>query len=624
MSYQNQKNNDALELSDKQTYDKKKISLKESKSFLGIILKYMKIHKKWTIILIITSILSAAFASFNPFLLQQLQYAILHEKSQLDNSTDWWGLSWQVILGIWIAVLVLTAVFTYLSNFFGAELGKKIEISLRNEVSEKLISADMSYYYDKKTGDILTKVVSDTQIIGMQAAIIPNIILVAFFSLIFTIIALFSTTSLYIGLALIGFYVGLGILFVISFLPMRKLIFNLRKIITEINGDVTDRINTIKLIKASGTEEYEKQRFVDVHKKYYEKYKQISYYQSLMMSILFLGINTVQVVMIIIASAIYKNDLNQLRLIIGPMIMCAGMMIGPIMQFLRVIAGLLQASSSAKRIDAITSIQPTINNHSLDKQGVWIDDIKGNIIFKDVNFAYPSKPDNIVLPNFNLTLEQGKSYAFVGQTGVGKSTISKLLLRFYDVSSGEILINDKINIKDLYIPSYLAQVGYVEQEPSLLLGTILDNIKYAKPSATDQEIIQACKKAELHDLVMSWPDQYQTVIGERGFILSGGQKQRLVIARMFLKDPKILILDEATSALDNVVEKEIQKKLEELMKNRTSITIAHRLSTIKNVDQIIVLEPKKGIVQKGKFNELVNTPGQFKKLYDAGFAKYDV
>ncbi|MDQ0567826.1 ABC transporter ATP-binding protein [Mycoplasma yeatsii] len=611
-------------LSDKEISDEKRSLNKGNKNFIAILIKYMKIYKKWTVILVITSILSAGVSSFNPFLLQQFQYSIMHEKNNAFTSSDWWGLSWQVVLAIWIVVLILTGVFTYVSNFFGAELGKKIEIDLRHEVSKKLISADMSYYFDKKTGEILTKVVTDTQLIGMQAAIFPNIILVAFFSLIFTIVALFATTTLYVGLVLIGLYLGLGLMFVLSFIPMRKLIFNLRKIISNINGDVTDRINTIKLIKASGTEEYEKQRFVDVHKKYYQKYKQISYSQASMMSVLFFGINTIQVAMIVIASFIYRNDLNQLKLLIGPMIMCAGMMIGPVMMFLRAIGGLLQASSSSRRIDGITSIKNEINNHSLDKQGIVINEIKGNIIFKDVNFAYPTKPDNVILPNFNLVLEQGKSYAFVGQTGAGKSTISKLLLRFYDPSSGEILINDNINIKDLYLPSYLANVGYVEQEPALLLGTILDNIKYVKPDATDQEVIEACKKAELHDLIMSWPDKYDTVIGERGFILSGGQKQRLVIARMFLKDPKILILDEATSALDNVVEKEIQSKLEELMKNRTSITIAHRLSTIKNVDQIIILEPKKGIVQTGTFKELIKQEGQFKKLYDAGFAKYDV
>ncbi|EOA07459.1 ABC transporter, permease and ATP-binding component [Mycoplasma yeatsii 13926] len=611
-------------LSDKEISDEKRSLNKGNKNFIAILIKYMKIYKKWTVILVITSILSAGFSSFNPFLLQQFQYSIMHEKNKAFTSSDWWGLSWQVVLAIWIVVLILTGVFTYVSNFFGAELGKKIEIDLRHEVSKKLISADMSYYFDKKTGEILTKVVTDTQLIGMQAAIFPNIILVAFFSLIFTIVALFATTTLYVGLVLIGLYLGLGLMFVLSFIPMRKLIFNLRKIISNINGDVTDRINTIKLIKGSGTEEYEKQRFVDVHKKYYQKYKQISYSQASMMSVLFFGINTIQVAMIVIASFIYRNDLNQLKLLIGPMIMCAGMMIGPVMMFLRAIGGLLQASSSARRIDGITSIKNEINNHSLDKQGIVIDEIKGNIIFKDVNFAYPTKPDNVILPNFNLVLEQGKSYAFVGQTGAGKSTISKLLLRFYDPSSGEILINDNINIKDLYLPSYLANVGYVEQEPALLLGTILDNIKYVKPDATDDEVFEACKKAELHDLIMSWPDKYDTVIGERGFILSGGQKQRLVIARMFLKDPKILILDEATSALDNVVEKEIQSKLEELMKNRTSITIAHRLSTIKNVDQIIILEPKKGIVQTGTFKELIKQEGQFKKLYDAGFAKYDV
>ncbi|WP_434328442.1 ABC transporter ATP-binding protein [Mycoplasma capricolum subsp. capricolum] len=610
-------------MTDEELKEDRKSFNRGRKSFINVIWKHMKINKKWAIGLLVTAILSAFFAAFNPLLMQQLQFSVEFEKTKkvFDN---FWGFNWKIILSIWIIILVITAILTYIANLFGNELGKKIEISLRNELTKKLITTDIEYYSNKKTGEILTKVVSDTQIIGMQASVIPNIIFTAFFTMIFTLITLFITTSLYIGLFFIALFLMFGILFGLAFLPMRKLVFNLRKIITDINGDVTDRINTIKLIKANGTEEYEKKRFVDIHEIYYKKYKQISYFQSVMISILFFAINTVQILMTIIALWLYKNDIDTLKAVLGPMLICAGMLIGPVMQLLRAVVGMVQASTSAQRIDEITATKQFINNYALDKKGIRIHKIEGNIVFKNVTFAYSDKPDNIILPNFNLVLEQGKSYAFVGQTGVGKSTISKLLLRFYDPSSGEVLINNNINLKDVFLPSYLNHIGYVEQDPSVLLGTVLDNLRYVKPSATDEEIILACKKAELHDLVMTWPDQYNTILGERGFILSGGQKQRLVIARMFLKDPQILILDEATSALDNVVEKEIQYKLEELMKNRTSITIAHRLSTIRNVDQIIVLAPKKGIIQTGTFKELVKKPGEFKDLYEAGFSKYDV
>ena len=236
-------------------------------------------------------------------------------------------------------------------------------------------------------------------------------------------------------------------------------------------------------------------------------------------------------------------------------------------------------------------------------------EVKGKITFDNIHFSYE---DNKVLNGLSLNIEAGKMLALVGPSGGGKSTLCNLIPRFYDVDGGDILIDNK-SIYDLSLESLRSNIGIVQQEVFLFTGTIKENIKYGKQDATDDEIIEAAKRANIHKFIISLPDGYDTFIGERGVKLSGGQKQRLSIARVFLKNPPILILDEATSALDNVTEFLIQKSLEELCKGRTTIVVAHRLSTIKNANEIIVLTDK-GIEERGNHEELLRKDGIYAEL----------
>jgi len=266
-----------------------------------------------------------------------------------------------------------------------------------------------------------------------------------------------------------------------------------------------------------------------------------------------------------------------------------------------------------ERFMEVMNIEPDI----VDKEdAIDLVDIEGQIQFKDVSFSYTNGEDR-VLSNLNLNIQAGKTVAIVGPSGAGKTTLCHLIPRFYDTNEGEILI-DGHDIKDIKLKSLRGNIGLVQQDVFLFTGTIADNISYGDPTKPEEDVVEAAKKARIHDFIMSLPNGYDTYIGEKGVKLSGGQKQRISIARLFLKDPPILILDEATSALDNATEILIQQSLEELAKGRTTLIIAHRLSTIKNADEILVLT-NEGIEERGSHEELLEQDNIYAKLYKSQF-----
>jgi len=589
--------------------------------FLNLTASYFIKWWPMGLVVVIFIVIAAFSTAVGPWIMNNLISAAKQAAAPNPNEPKpFWDISWQSYMYIQIGLFVIVAVSTLIANMTAGFIGKRIEIQLRNKATERLITQDISYYSNKKIGEILTKVMSDTQIIGDQSQGIP----VQFISAIFT--TAFSIAFMFVidwKVALVGIGLFLIIIFsiMLTFGSLRGLMLKVRNVITKINGTVINRVNTVQLIKTSGTEEYEKELFAKLHVDYQKAFRKMILIQSIVITCLLVGINSIQVVLTVSSVFIYQDNSAYLISMLPSMILAVGIMITPLMQMVRVISGIVIASSSSQRIASIINSKSQINPHLKPNEGIQVNHLKGDIIFKNVTFAYPEKPEKIIIPDFNMTFEKGKKYAFVGETGSGKSTISKLLLRFYDPTFGAVLINENTNLKDVNLPSYLSNVGYVEQDPAIFLGNVYENVKYGSKGATNQEVIEACKKADLHKLISSWPDGYNTVLGERGFMLSGGQKQRLVIARMFLKDPQLLILDEATSALDNIVEKEIQAQLEKLMKGRTTISIAHRLSTIRKADQIIVLGSGKGIVQTGTFKELKTKPGHFKKLYEAGLMK---
>ncbi|ASP28285.1 ABC transporter ATP-binding protein [Spiroplasma corruscae] len=528
----------------------------------------------------------------------------------LGFTMHWWG--W-VALG-W-SMVILYAIVEYFFNYVGGVLTRKIEIWLRVKCLKTLVDVDLTFYSKNQIGNYMTKIIGDSQgaADGLNEWSNNFIYIIIMFVLISII--MFNLDPIIASIAL-GVFVFLLVISLMVFFEYRKSMIVSLDYKQNLDADNTDRLMNIRLIKSSGTELNELERIKENNKKYGKKINKTVWLGTILIIFanflgwILPGIITISIILI-------YNDtytLAQISSLIIPFISTVTILTGAMFLIPIILRSLSVSMNCNWRLNYIYTQKSIIK---YVEEPIKIDKID-KIELKDIEFIYPESPEKVILPKTTLTFERGKSYAFVGETGSGKSTIAKVLLRFYDPSQGQVLVNG-IDLKEVDMPSYLDKIGYVEQEPQILYGTVMDNIRYAKFNATDDEVIEAAKKASLHNFIMTLSDKYDTILGERGFIFSGGQKQRLVIARMFLKNPELLILDEATSALDNIVEKEVQAQLDKLIVGRTTIVIAHRLSTIRDCDQIVVLGGNAGgIVQIGSFDELIKQKGRFNDLYNAG------
>ncbi|MFZ4773293.1 MAG: ABC transporter ATP-binding protein [Chlamydiia bacterium] len=504
-------------------------------------------------------------------------------------------------------VLLYTGCHLFI-DYKGHVIGSLMERDMRRDLFDHYQKLSFNFYDEHRVGQLMTRISSDTFDLAELYHHGPEDIVI---SLLNFIGAFFILTAINTKLALIALFF-VPIMGLYGFYFSRKMHIALRRSkdrIGDINAQVEDTLAGIRVVKSFVNEEiekkkfdYENNRFVDSRKAGYKS--EAYFYDGL---ILFTQLMTVAVV-IFGAADIVKGSLDLADLLV--FLLYIGILIEPIQRLGNFTRLYHEGVTGFQRVMEILEIAPDIKNSPKAEE---LTQARGDIKFINVSFKYKEEGVHI-LKNISLDIKVGEYVALVGASGVGKTTLCSLIPRFYEVSSGEIQV-DGINIKDLSLSSLRGNIGVVQQDIYLFAGTVLENIRYGKLDATEKEIISAAKKANAHDFIMGLPNGYATDVGQRGVKLSGGQKQRLSIARVFLKDPPILILDEATSSLDNESEKAVQDSLEKLTLNRTTIVIAHRLSTIKNAQRILVLTDE-GIKEQGTHEELINLSGIYASFYN--------
>ncbi len=428
---------------------------------------------------------------------------------------------------ILISLQIGSGLFMYIRNLTGSMIGVKVEIEYRNKVLKHLLELDMSYYEDRNIGDTLTKLISDTGVIGENMQSIPLTILssvVTFFCSIYVIFSL----NWQLSLIVLGIVLLILVVSILNVQIIRYLNYKWRKVYTYVNADITDRLSTITLIKSNATEKTENERFFNEHLKYYQAVKKTITFDSFTRALLITLLTGINIVGLVAGFIFVNKGMLQPTTLI-PFILAVNTLIFPVIQSIVLLGNLAKTSTSIIRVNEILEVEPKIKTKD---NALAVNEITNDIIFENVNFRYDDK-EAWILENFNFTFEKVKSYAIVGATGVGKTTISKLLLRYYDPAQGRILINKDTDLRDVDLAQYLHHIGYIEQDPQILYGTFAENISYTKQGATLDEIKAPATKANLHDYIQELPNGYNTILGERGINLSGGQKQRVAIARIF-------------------------------------------------------------------------------------------
>jgi ATP-binding cassette subfamily B protein len=506
----------------------------------------------------------------------------------------------------------LRGVFNYIVHYWGHVLGVRIEYDMRKKLFGHLQTLDISFFDKSRTGKLMSRLVNDLNLITELAHHGPEDL---FVSLIMLIGSFFILLNIEWRLTLIifSFIPFMFIFTLLKSIKMRRKFRDVREKIAVVNSQIENSLSGIRVSKAFANEDYEQEKFNEGNMTF--RISRTNAFKT--MAEFYAGINFFMNILTLLTISfggyyVYKNQINYGDLL--AFVLYTSFFMEPIKRLTNFTEQFQNGMSGFERFSEIMSIKPKIQDSPEAKE---LDTVNGNISIKNVSFSYEDDSTNKVLSNININIESGKTIALVGPSGGGKTTLCHLIPRFYDVTEGEILI-DNNNIRDFTVRSLRSQIGLVQQNVFLFTGTIRENIIYGKIDATDAEVIEAAKNASIHDFITTLPDGYETYIGERGVRLSGGQQQRLSIARVFLKNPPILILDEATSALDNATEIMIQKSLEKLSKGRTTLVIAHRLSTIKNADEIIVIDDK-GIHERGTHEELLQLKGIYYELYNSQF-----
>ena len=513
-----------------------------------------------------------------------------------------------VIAASLFVMYIVQSLCKYYVTCQGHMMGAKMERDMRRELFDHYQELSFSYYSRNNSGQMMSKLVSDLFDISEFAHHGPENLFISLVKIVGAFIFLFFINKK-LALPLILLVI---VMFVFSFrqnAKMQETFMENRRKIGDVNASLQDTLSGIRVVQSFANEDIERAKFKKSNEAFLVS-KRDNYHcmGSFMSSNLFFQGMMYLVTLVYGGYLIAQGEMQTADLAMYALYI--GIFISPIQILVELVEMMQKGLSGFRRFLDVMETESEIRDAD---NAAELTDVKGHVRYDHVSFHY-SDDETPVLSDISIDIPAGKSIALVGPSGSGKTTICSLLPRFYDVTGGSITVDGK-DIRGLTLKSLRSQIGMVQQDVYLFDGTIKDNIAYGKPGATDEEIIKAAKCASIHDFIMELPDGYDTYVGERGTRLSGGQKQRISIARVFLKNPPILILDEATSALDNESERWIQKSLEELSKNRTTITIAHRLSTIRDADEIIVIT-EEGIAERGTHAELLEKNGLYAAYYN--------
>lgn len=551
--------------------------------------------------------LSAAIALSLPLVVRYVTSTLIYMEPQVILSQAKW---------IAVLLLVMVAVDCY-SKFFisnyGHVMGAKIEYDMRAEIFDHFQKLSFAFYDNQKVGQMMSRITTDLFDITELMHHGPENIILSLIKIIGAFVILLNINPLLASAA----FVVLPFMFAFAFYMNKKmrLAFRQNRVkIAEINAQIEDNLSGIRVVKSFANEEIENGKFREGNAGFLAA-KKNSYHYMGSFSAGMGAFTTLIQVCVILAGIVFiaygKVDVSDLV----TFLLYISVFTEPVRTLIDFTEQFQNGYTGFERFREIMNIEPDIRDREGAKE---LSAVRGDIAFEDVSFQYEENTER-VLSHINLKVPAGAYMALVGSSGAGKSTLCSLIPRFYDVTGGNVKIDGK-DVRDLTLKSLRNHIGIVQQDVYLFVGTVYDNIRYGKPDATREEVIEAAKNANAHEFIMSLPKGYETDIGQRGIKLSGGQKQRLSIARVFLKNPPILIFDEATSALDNESEKVVQDSLEKLAKNRTTFVIAHRLSTIKNAEKILVLT-EEGIAEEGTHEELLEQKGVYEKLYNMQFQK---
>ena len=513
-----------------------------------------------------------------------------------------------VIAASLFVMYIVQSLCKYYVTYQGHMMGAKMERDMRRELFDHYQELSFSYYSRNNSGQMMSKLVSDLFDISEFAHHGPENLFISLVKIVGAFIFLFFINKK-LALPLILLVI---VMFVFSFrqnAKMQETFMENRRKIGDVNASLQDTLSGIRVVQSFANEDIERAKFKKSNEAFLVS-KRDNYHcmGSFMSSNLFFQGMMYLVTLVYGGYLIAQGEMQTADLAMYALYI--GIFISPIQILVELVEMMQKGLSGFRRFLDVMETESEIRDAD---NAAELTDVKGHVRYDHVSFHY-SDDETPVLSDISIDIPAGKSIALVGPSGSGKTTICSLLPRFYDVTGGSITVDGK-DIRGLTLKSLRSQIGMVQQDVYLFDGTIKDNIAYGKPGASDEEIIKAAKCASIHDFIMELPDKYDTYVGERGTRLSGGQKQRISIARVFLKNPPILILDEATSALDNESERWIQKSLEELSKNRTTITIAHRLSTIRDADEIIVIT-EDGIAERGTHAELLSQNGLYAAYYN--------